>query len=175
MSNIQQQTANTLPTYLFATVAKQQLNEVLRKLKAVEYVKWFGSTSGRFDVVASFKGSDAQKAYAAIKEIRSINGVVSTTSMVPFEGQMSLQENGDHAMGQIFLRTDKPVLELIQSLAKISGVTEALAVSGQFDVLATVRGQSYEEILGKTVQEISQINGIRTSETAFVYKPTLVS
>lgn len=173
MSKIQ--TASKLPTYLFATIEKQQLNEVLRKLKAVEYIKWFGTTSGRFDVVASFKGNDTQETYAAIKEIKSINGVVSTTSMVPFEGHVNPKENGERAMGQVFLRIDRPVQDIIQSLKRISGVTEAMAVSGQWDVLTTVRGQSYEEILAKTVQEISQIDGIRTSETTFVYKPTVAA
>ena len=171
MSKIQ--TATTLPTYLFATVEKQKLNEVLGKLKEVKYIHWFGSTSGRFDVVASFKGNDIQKMYAAIKEIRSIKGIVSTTSFVPFEGHVSPQRNGGHAMGQVFLRVDRPAQEMIQSLKSISGVSEALVVSGQWDVLATVRGQSYEEILAKTVKEISQIEGIRTSETSFVYNPTV--
>ncbi|MBI2183985.1 MAG: Lrp/AsnC ligand binding domain-containing protein [Thaumarchaeota archaeon] len=144
-------------------------------MKAVEYIKWFGTTSGRFDVVASFKGNDTQETYAAIKEIKSINGVVSTTSMVPFEGHVNPKENGERAMGQVFLRIDRPVQDIIQSLKRISGVTEAMAVSGQWDVLTTVRGQSYEEILAKTVQEISQIDGIRTSETTFVYKPTVAA
>lgn len=171
MSNIQ--TANTLPTYLFLTVEKQELNEVLSKLKEVEYMHWFGSTSGRFDVVAAFKGNDTQKTYAAIKEIRSINGVVSTTSLVPFEGHVNPQRNGERAMGQVFLRVDRPAQEIIQSLKSISGVSEALAVSGQWDILATVRGQSYEEILVKTIKEISQIDGIRTSETTFVYMPAV--
>ena len=173
MSNIQ--TASTLPTYLFATVEKRELNEVMRKLKAVEYVKWFGSTSGRFDVVASFKGNDTEKTYAAIKAIKSINGVVATTSMVPFEGHVNPQQDGRRAMGQVFLRTNRPVQDIIQSLKSISGVTEALAVSGQWDILTTLSGASYEEILAKTVQEISQINGIRTSETTFVYKPTVAA
>ena len=62
-----------------------------------------------------------------------------------------------------------------KSLKSISGVTEALAVSGQWDILTTLSGASYEEILAKTVQEISQINGIRTSETTFVYKPTVAA
>jgi DNA-binding Lrp family transcriptional regulator len=169
------QTTNTLPTYLYATVVKHELNEVLRKLKAVEYVKWFGSTSGRYDIVASFKGNDAQKTYSAIKEIRSIGGVVSTTSMVPFEGHVNPNESVEPAMGQVFLRTDRPVQDVIQSLNRVSGVTEALAVSGQWDILATLRGRSYEDILAKAVQEISQISGIRTSETSFVYRPTLAA
>ncbi|HEY4673154.1 MAG TPA: Lrp/AsnC ligand binding domain-containing protein [Nitrososphaerales archaeon] len=171
MANIH--TANGLPTYLFATVEKQKLKSVLNKLKEVAYIHWFGSTSGRYDIVASFKGNDMQKTYAAIKEIRSFNGIVSTTSLFPFEGHVKPQRNGEHAIGQVFLRVDKPAQEMIQSLKSISGVSEALAVSGQWDVLATVRGQSYEEILAKTIQEISQIDGIRTSETTFVYNPTV--
>lgn len=169
MSNIQ--TASTLPTYLFATVGKQQLSSVLNKLKEVAYIRWFGSTSGRYDVVASFKGNDMQKTYSAIKEIKSINGVVSTTSVVPFEGHVNPKQNGEKAMAQVFLRVNRPVQDVIQSLKNISGVTEALAVTGQWDVLTTMRGQSYEEIFSKIVQEVSQVNGIRTSETSFVYQP----
>ena len=57
MSNIA--TTNTLPSYLFATVEKQEHNEVLSKLKGVaDYRDRFGSTSGCFDVVASFKRID---------------------------------------------------------------------------------------------------------------------
>jgi DNA-binding Lrp family transcriptional regulator len=170
MSNIA--TTNTLPSYLFATVEKQEHNEVLSKLKGVDYVNWFGSTSGRFDVVASFKGNDMQKIYSAIKKIKSIKGIGSTSCLVPFEGQVDPKKNGEGPMAQVFLRVDRPVQDVIQSLKKISGVTEALAVSGQWDILVTLHGQSYEEILRKTVQEISKIDGIRTSETAFVYKQT---
>ncbi len=170
MSNIA--TANTLPSYLFATVEKQEHNDVLSKMKGVDYVNWFGSTSGRFDVVASFKGNDMQKTYSAITKIKSIKGIGSTSCLVPFEGHVDPRKNGERAMAQVFLSVDRPVPDVIQSLKKISGVTEALAVSGQWDVLVTLHGQSYEEILQKTVQEISKIDGIRTSETAFVYKQT---
>jgi hypothetical protein len=170
MSNIA--TTNTLPSYLFATVEKQEHNVVLSKLKEVDYINWFGSTSGRFDVVASFKGNDMQKTYSAIKKMKSIKGIGSTSCLVPFEGQVDPKKNGEGPMAQVFLRVDRPVQDVIQSLKKISGITEALAVSGQWDVLVTLHGQSYEEILQKTVQEISKIDGIRTSETAFVYKQT---
>ena len=173
MTNIQ--TANMMPTYLFATVEKNELNSVLHKLKEVKYINWFGSTSGRFDLVASFKGNDVQKSYAAIKEIRSMNGVISTTSMYPYEGLVNARSNGTHAMGQVFLRVDKPVQDVLKSLMSISGVSEASVVSGQWDILVTVKGESYEEILGKTIQKISQIDGIRTSETTFVYKPTVLA
>jgi len=173
MTNIP--TANMQPTYLFATVEKRELNSVLHKLTEVHYINWSGSTSGRFDLVASLKGNDVQKTYAAIKEIRSMNGVLSTTSMYPYESLVNTPSNGAHAMGQVFLRVDKPVQDILKSLMNISGVSDASVVSGQWDILVTVKGESYEEILANTVQKISQIDGIRTSETSFVYKPTIIA
>ncbi len=113
-----------------------------------------------------------QKTNAAIKKIKSIKGVASTSCLVPFEGHVNPKKDGERAMGQVLLRVDRPVQDIIQALKSISGVTEALVVSGEWDILVTLRGQSYEEILQKTVQEISKIDGIRTSETTFVYKPT---
>ena len=195
MSNISNmQTTTTLPTYLFATVEKQELSSILGKLKEVAYINWFGSTSGRFDFVATFKGNDMQKTDAAIREIRSIKGVISTDAMVPFEGQSNQHDNDQRAMGQVFLSVDKPTQEVIQSLKNVAGVTEALAISGQWEiptgnsyrirssqqwhpweVLVTVRGQTYEDILAKVVQEISQVSGVRNSETMFVYKPTVAA
>jgi len=173
MTNIQ--TANMQPTYLFATVEKRELNSVLHKLTEVHYINWFGSTSGRFDLVASLKGNDVQKTYAAIKEIRSMDGIISTTCMYPYEGLVNTRSNGAHSIGQVFLRVDKPLNAVLKSLMSISGVSDATVVSGQWDILATVKGESYEEILAKTVQKISQIDGVRTSETSFVYKPTIIA
>ena len=141
MTNIP--TANMQPTYLFATVEKRELNSVLHKLTEVHYINWFGSTSGRFDLVASLKGNDVQKTYAAIKEIRSMNGVLSTTSMYPYESLVNTPSNGAHAMGQVFLRVDKPVQDILKSLMNISGVSDASVVSGQWDILVTVKGKSY--------------------------------
>jgi Lrp/AsnC ligand binding domain len=90
MSNVSNKQASTnLPVYLFATVEEQELNSVLGKMKEVSYVNWFGSTSGRFDFVATFKGDDAEMIDAAIMEIRSIKGVVSADTMFPLEGGSS--------------------------------------------------------------------------------------
>jgi uncharacterized protein with GYD domain len=118
------QTTNTLPTYMFANIDREQLNEVLRKLKEIECIHWFGTTSGRYDVVASFRGNDMQKTYAAINQIRSIKGVVSTTSLFPFEGQTNQKKNGGLAMGEVLRTVDKPVHDVLQSLKNVAGVSE---------------------------------------------------
>ncbi|MGA2664245.1 MAG: hypothetical protein ABSF83_04810 [Nitrososphaerales archaeon] len=189
MSNMQ--TTTSLPAYLLATVEKQELTSILGKLKDVAYINWFGSASGRFDLVATFKGNDIQKTDAAI---RAITGVVSTNAMVPFEGRSNPRADDQRATGQMFLSVDRPTQEVIQSLKNVTGVTEALAISGQWEIptetshrvrssqrwhpweiLVTVRGQNYEEILGKAVAEISQISAVRNGETTFVYKPTVAS
>jgi DNA-binding Lrp family transcriptional regulator len=132
---------------LFATVEKHELNSSLGKLKDVAYINWFGSTSGRSKLVATFKGNYMQKTDA---EIRGIKSVVTTETMVPFEGQWEV-----------------PI-----------GTSYRMRSSQQWhpwEILVTVRGQNYEEILAKTVHEISKINGVQDSETTFVYKPTVAA
>jgi len=128
------QTTTSLPSYLFATVEKQELASILSKLKDIAYVDWFGSTSGRFDFVDTFKGNDMRKTDAAIKEIRTLEGVVSTNAMVPFEGQSNSHADDQRAMGQMFLSVDRPTQEVIQSLKNVPGVTEALAIPGRWEI-----------------------------------------
>ena len=54
-----------------------------------------------------------------------------------------------------------------QGLKKIKGVEGVYLVSGLYDVVATVRGESSEEILGTVYDQIRRLAGIRGSHTMF--------
>ncbi|MFB3074353.1 MAG: Lrp/AsnC family transcriptional regulator [Candidatus Methylomirabilales bacterium] len=54
-----------------------------------------------------------------------------------------------------------------QGLKKIKGVEEVHLVSGLYDVVATVRGESPEEILGTVYDQIRRLAGVRSSHTMF--------
>ncbi|MFQ5848890.1 MAG: Lrp/AsnC family transcriptional regulator [Candidatus Methylomirabilales bacterium] len=54
-----------------------------------------------------------------------------------------------------------------QGLKKIKGVDGICLVSGLYDVVATVRGGSTEEILGTVYDKIRRLAGIRSSHTMF--------
>lgn len=54
-----------------------------------------------------------------------------------------------------------------QSLKKIKGVSGIYLVSGLYDVVATVRGGSAEEILATVYDKIRGLSGVRSSHTMF--------
>ncbi len=54
-----------------------------------------------------------------------------------------------------------------QGLKKIKGVEGVYLVSGLYDVVATVRGGSTEEILGTVYDQIRRLAGVRGSHTMF--------
>ncbi len=54
-----------------------------------------------------------------------------------------------------------------QGLKKIKGVEGVYLVSGLYDVVATVRGESSEEILGTVYDQIRRLAGVRGSHTMF--------
>ena len=165
--------ASALPTYLFARVERKKLDEIRESLEDVAYVDWYGSTTGRYDVAVALKGSEPRQVYSAIKSIREIDGIESTTSFTPFEGYTRKEtedEDAESSMGQVFLRTTGDTDEVLASLKKVSAVSEVLVVPGEWDVVATVRGGSYEDVLRTSVEEIGDIDGVTASETAFVYQ-----
>ena len=56
-------------------------------------------------------------------------------------------------------------------MKQLSHVRNAFVVPGEFDILATLYGKNHDEILSQ-VSKINEVQGVRTSETLFAYKPT---
>jgi DNA-binding Lrp family transcriptional regulator len=56
------------------------------------------------------------------------------------------------------------------ALKKITGVKNADFVTGAHDLLATVEGKNYEEIVTKTLPEIRKVKGIKKTTTDFVFE-----
>ncbi|MEE9153153.1 MAG: Lrp/AsnC family transcriptional regulator [candidate division NC10 bacterium] len=57
--------------------------------------------------------------------------------------------------------------KVAQGLKKIKGVSGIYLVSGLYDVVATIRGSSSEEILGTIYDRIRGLSGVRGSHTMF--------
>ncbi len=56
------------------------------------------------------------------------------------------------------------------ALKKISGVKSADFVTGSQDILASVEGKEYEEIVNKILADVRKVKGIRKTETDFVFE-----
>ncbi|MCX6689975.1 MAG: Lrp/AsnC ligand binding domain-containing protein [Methanoregula sp.] len=61
---------------------------------------------------------------------------------------------------KIDIETGKEI-EVKAALKKVSGVKSADFVTGAHDLLASVEGKNYEEIVTKTLAEIRKVKGIK--------------
>jgi len=59
--------------------------------------------------------------------------------------------------------------EVRDALMEINGVKSANLISGQHDVLAVVKGESYEAISESVLGEIRMVKGIKKTTTNFVF------
>jgi len=59
--------------------------------------------------------------------------------------------------------------EVRDALMEINGVKSANLISGQHDVLAVVKGESYEAISESVLGEIGMVKGIKKTTTNFVF------
>jgi len=57
--------------------------------------------------------------------------------------------------------------KVAQGLKKIEGVRGVCLVSGLYEVVATIRGDTSEEILTTVYEKIRPLSGVRSSHTMF--------
>jgi len=126
-------------------------------------------------LVVQVKGRETQKLYDFVNKIRGIKGIVTTHTYIPLEGFINGKsaENGE-PLGLVLLGVNEKVPKVLQALKSIPQIAEAFVIPGEFDIVATMKGRNYEEIITQ-VQKIAKVKGIRTSETLFAYKPIYIA
>jgi DNA-binding Lrp family transcriptional regulator len=73
----------------------------------------------------------------------------------------------------ILIGTEPGILwKVAETARKVEGVKMAHAVTGQFDVVVFVEFQKIDE-LGKIIEKIQHINGVRRTQTLIALPPTL--
>ena len=147
------------------------LSQVTKQLSNVHGITFFAPTTGRFDLAIELNAMAPDQVLEVVNKIRSMTGVTATRTYTPFEGSAtskSVQQSDSLAL--VLLQVNEQAQKVLQSLKQNSQVRNAFAVSGEFDVLATVYGKNTDEIFS-TVTKIGEIDGVRTSETLVAYRP----
>ena len=147
------------------------LSQVTKQLNNVQGITFFAPTTGRFDLAIELNAMAPDQVQDVVNKIRSLTGVTATRTYTPFEGSAtskSVQQSDSLAL--VLLQVNEQAQKVLQSLKQNSQVRNAFAVSGEFDVLATVYGKNTDEIFS-TVTKIGEIEGVRTSETLVAYRP----
>jgi DNA-binding Lrp family transcriptional regulator len=82
---------------------------------------------------------------------------------------VQFQEEGAEMTTAIVLVNADPGKDqkVAKELKKIKGVEGVFLVSGLYEVAATVRGESSEEILQTVYQKVRRLAGVRDSHTMF--------
>jgi DNA-binding Lrp family transcriptional regulator len=161
------------PTIVVATVQPKMLSRVTEQLRNSEGITYFSPLAGRFNLAIELKPAELQRVHELVEKIRSIDGITSTRTYTPYEG-FENEHKGIQAtdsLALVLLQVKGRTQKVLQSLEQEPRIRNAFAVPGEFDIIATVSGKSYEEVLSQ-VSKVADVEGVRTSETLLAYKPT---
>jgi hypothetical protein len=168
----QSTTSQTFPTTILASIQPSKLSQVTKQLSNVQGITFFAPTTGRFDLAIELNAMAPSQVQDVVNKIRSLSGVTATRTYTPFEGSATAKTvQASDSLALVLLQVNEQAQKVLQSLKQNSQVRNAFAVSGEFDVLATVYGKNTDEIFS-TVTKIGEIDGVRTSETLVAYRPT---
>ena len=159
------------PTTVFASVQPKMLSEVTEHLKNISGIAYFSPLIGRFDLAIELKAAEQAQVYEIVNKIRSLNGVISTRSYTPTMGISSPRTvQATDSLALVLLQVNEPAQKVLASLQQHQYVRNAFAVSGEFDIIATIYGKNQDEVLSQ-VPRIADVQGVKMSETLLAYKP----
>ena len=166
------QTSEKLQTTVLATCEPQQLTSVLSQLQTLQGVTFYTPSTGRFDLVIWLNTIEQTKVYALVNQIRAIAGVVSTRTLIPFNGFANGRnfKQAHDSVATVLLGVNGQTQSVVKALQQLPNVYSAYVMPGEFDIVATLYGSDYSQIL-TSVMKIAQTKGISTSETLFAIKP----
>src|SRR6267378_6825911 len=163
-------TRNDQTGYIFAK-CKGERAHTISQIERLPNVKSATPVTGRFDLVIKLRTNELSKAYTTIEKIRNMPSITNTQSTVSFEtiSNSSNQTDSESALAFALLKVRGSLDTILRKLRTIPNFAEAHVTPGAFDILATFRADSSEELLEKSVEKISSINGITASETLISY------
>src|SRR5271155_1871402 len=166
-----QMTTQTYPTTVFASVQPRMLNEVTEQLKKISGITYFSPVVGRFDLAIELKATEQQKVYELVNKIRSLNGVTATRTYTPTMSMSSPRAvQATDSLALVLVQVNEPSQKVLASLQQHQNVRNAFAVSGEFDIIASIYGKNQDEVLSQ-VSKIAELQGVKSSETLIAFKP----
>ena len=165
-------TTQNYPTTIIASVQPKMWNQVAEQLTHIQGITYYSPLTGRFDLAIELKAAEPSQVYELVNKVRSINGITSTRTATPFEGFTDGKNfQATDSLAVCLVNVNQSAQSVLQSMKQLSHVRNAFVTPGEFDIVATVYGKNNEEILAQ-VSKISEMQGVRSSETLFAYKPT---
>jgi uncharacterized protein with GYD domain len=160
------------PTTIIASVQPRMWSQVAEQLSKLHGVTYFSPLTGRFDLAIELKAAEPSQVYELVNKVRSITGITSTRTLTPFEGYTDGKNfQATDSLALCLVQVNQSAANVLQSMKQLTQVRNAFVTPGEFDIVATIYGKNHDEILSQ-VTKINEVQGVRTSETLFAYKPT---
>ena len=164
-------TSEIIPTTVLVSVEPGALSLVTQPVSTLKGVTLSTQVTGRFDLVIQLNTIVPEQVYQIVSQIRSISGVVSTRTLIPFSGFSNGKNfTSGNSVALLLLGVEGQAQSLMKNLQSLPHILNASVVPGEFDVIATIYGKDYNDIYSQIMQ-VCQLQGIRTSETLFAFKP----
>ena len=159
---------------VFANI-KNSAHHAISQLKHIPNIESITPVTGRFDLVIKLTTNEPSKAFTTMEKIRAIPSITNTQTTISFESISNSnrisQADNDSPLAFALLKVRGTFDSVLRKLKTIPNFAEAHVIPGAFDILAAFRADSPEELVEQSVEKISNINGITSSETLLSYTP----
>jgi len=165
---------NEATSYIFAN-CKGERAHTINQIQRLPNVETATPVTGRFDLVIKLTTNEPSKAFTTMEKIRAIPSITNTQTTISFESISNSnrisQADNDSPLAFALLKVRGTFDSVLRKLKTIPNFAEAHVIPGAFDILAAFRADSPEELVEQSVEKISNINGITSSETLLSYTP----
>ncbi|HYY90622.1 MAG TPA: Lrp/AsnC ligand binding domain-containing protein [Candidatus Dormibacteraeota bacterium] len=161
-------------SFVFANT-KGELSRTINQLKKISNVTSVTPVTGRFDLVIKLKTNEPIKAFNTVEKIRTITGITATQTAFSIESvtnPKNREESNEPPLAFALVKVKGKIQSVLQKLKTFPNLVEAHLIPGEFDVVASFNGFSQDELMEKSVEKLSSINGITASETLVSWTPS---
>jgi DNA-binding Lrp family transcriptional regulator len=153
-------------SYVLAVLERGQVADVVRAVKELPQVEEGALLIGRYDLLVRVGHYDRPGLYKVVSDLRSMPGIKSTSTHIPFEGfTKDYIVNENDALAISLLRSDGPLESVLSQLRDLEQVVEGHIIPGDWDLLIILHSTKVEQILETAVNQFEIIHGITKTET----------
>jgi len=153
-------------SYVLAVLERGQIADVVRAVKELPQVEEGALLIGRYDLLVRVAHYDRPGLYKVLSDIRSMPGIKSTSTHIPFEGfTKDYVVNENDALAISLLRSEGPFESILSQLGDLEQVVEGHIIPGDWDLLVILHSKQMEQILETAVKQFEIIHGITKTET----------
>lgn len=153
-------------SYVLAVLERGQVAEVVRAVRELPQVEEGALLIGRYDLFVRVGHYDRPGLYKVVSDIRSMPGIKSTSTHIPFEGfTKDYVVNENDALAISLLRSEGSLESVLTQLKDLEQVVEGHIIPGDWDLLIILHSGHVEQILETAVKQFEIIHGITKTET----------